>query len=64
MPILNVPGCGPVFVCQSCLSGEHCSYGDAHMATGDDCKNIENGRKCCCHPAWPELQAELNKEIK
>lgn len=49
-----------VWICQSCLDGEHWTYGWDHRA-GEvdrrDCKNLtDDGRhQCACNPDWPEL---------
>jgi hypothetical protein len=50
------------WVCESCLKGEHLSYGYDHRQKEEgrrDCKNIAyvNGqtRQCNCTQDWPEL---------
>lgn len=53
-----------VNVCQSCLDGEHLSYGVDHRDGEDgrcDCKNVsEDGKsQCGCNPDWPELMEAI-----
>jgi len=60
--ILKIP------VCESCLKGDHISYGYDHRQ-GEigrrSCKNLSEDRQtqCCCDPDWPELMEALEKEI-
>jgi hypothetical protein len=61
-----VPGVGPVFVCESCLRGEHQSYGCDHRngpEDGRDCKNLspDGKRQCLCNPDWPELTEAIHR---
>jgi len=61
-----VPGVGPVFVCDSCLRGEHQSYGCDHRNGPEDrrdCKNLspDGKRQCLCNPDWPELTDAIRR---
>lgn len=61
-----VPGIGPVFVCESCLRGEHQSYGCDHRTGPEDrrdCKNLSPDGKwqCLCNPDWPELTDAIRR---
>ena len=63
-----VPGIGPVFICRSCMRGEHTSYGCDHRLAADgvhagDCKNLspDGKRQCACDPEWPELQESIRR---
>ena len=55
-------------VCESCLEGEHVSYGDDHrLGEKDrrDCKSVEDNVQCICTPDFPELfDAIGNRERK
>jgi hypothetical protein len=53
-------------VCQSCLDGDHQSYGYDHRTHEEgrcDCKNVseDNRSQCCCNPADPELMKVIEK---
>ena len=55
-----------VSVCQSCLDGEHKSYGDDHRNGPPercDCKNIlDDKTQCMCSPEWPELMTAIRMQ--
>ena len=48
-----------VYVCEQCIQGKHDSYGDNHLKSNTNCKNLGSvdGRivQCMCTPEWPEL---------
>lgn len=61
-----VPGVGPVFVCESCLRGDHQSCGCDHRNGPEDrrgCKNLspDGKRQCLCSPDWPELDKAISR---
>ena len=56
-------------VCQSCLDGEHNSYGCDHRdgpPERRDCKNLSKDRKtqCMCNPEWPELMTAIRMQAR
>ena len=60
---MNVQGI-EVYVCESCLSGDHLSYGSDHRQGEKgrcDCKNVNESRtsQCACNPEWTELTQAL-----
>ena len=51
-----------VYVCKSCLSGDHLSYGQDHRQGEKGrcgCKNVSGGAQCACNPEWEELTLTL-----
>jgi len=56
-------------ICESCLMGDHMSYGFDHR-TGEegrrDCKNIsiDNQSQCVCTQDWPELYQAIEDKRK
>jgi len=57
-------------VCNSCVLGEHMTYGYKHIDFDTEerggCKNLSLDRQsqCNCHKEWSELQVEIEKKRK